>query len=558
MQEGASSWNLIWLLVDGVRSYHCPDDELGLGRLDVMDRFAERALEFTTMVTVAPSTVMSLSSMFTSVPSHLLSRSFEAFRYDQGEFRNIGSLLAEAGYERFAVSFYREARRYFREILKPVPARFLPSGARSWEHWDGATVETAATSVLRSSLPEPVFTFIHINGRRDPAVSDRVARLLNVIEERGLYERSVVVMCSDHGFPDPSRKSFNELIKRRGPFYNRHDLILTDDNVLVPFLLWYPGCRPKKIDEMVSTLDVAPTLLDLLGLSGQRRRLVEDGAPRVQGRSLAHLLEGRAQEESIASGAHTGDERVVRIDARYMAQDHRVSGLRGRRFKYVLYHGLEDSAREEFYDLLNDPEETVNLIQGGDVEEISDVLERYRRLFRESEESAIEYQRQYLAQRCGEELPKALGSDGLTRVEEAIAFINNSGREAELIEWGLREGLDRMGIEFTRVSLTGNERLDFRLWLRVLKAPRGSRVLIVAYDAAFGSGRIGNRILLHLLAMCHPRFYIDINMELRRATLGRRARRLWYRFQDRRDVYRAHPSFFFRDCWRLLRGRVYT
>ena len=287
MQEGASGWNLIWLLVDGVRSYHCPDDELGLGRLDVMDRFAERAVEFTTMVTVAPSTVMSLSSMFTSVPSYLLSRSFEAFRYDQGEFRNLGSLLAEAGYERFAVSFYREARRYFREILKPVPARFLPSGSRSWEHWDGATVETAATSVLRSSLPEPVFTFIHINGRRDPSVSDRVARLLNVIEEQGLYERSVVVMCSDHGFPDPSRKSFNELIKRRGPFYNRHDLILTDDNVIVPFLLWYPGCRPKKVDEMVSTLDSLklagvrerPTIGGQQVLGGDLKVILPEGAP---------------------------------------------------------------------------------------------------------------------------------------------------------------------------------------------------------------------------------------------------------------------------------------
>lgn len=47
-----------------------------------------------------------------------------------------------------------------------------------------------------------------------------------------------------------------------------------------------PGVEPRRVDELVRTVDVMPTLLELLAL--------EQGAPPLQGRSLVPLLRGRS------------------------------------------------------------------------------------------------------------------------------------------------------------------------------------------------------------------------------------------------------------------------
>ena len=60
-------YNVVWTIVDSVRKYHSDDDR---SRLDIMDEFAREAVEFKNVVTSAPSTVMSISAMMTSLPSY--------------------------------------------------------------------------------------------------------------------------------------------------------------------------------------------------------------------------------------------------------------------------------------------------------------------------------------------------------------------------------------------------------------------------------------------------------------------------------------------------------
>ena len=58
-------------------------------------------------------------------------------------------------------------------------------------------------------------------------------------------------MNSDHGYPDVNRGiSYYDKLKLG------HDLIMTDDNILAPLLIKFPGKQPLKVTNPISTMDI--------------------------------------------------------------------------------------------------------------------------------------------------------------------------------------------------------------------------------------------------------------------------------------------------------------
>ena len=101
---------------------------------------------------------------------------------------------------------------------------------------------------------------------------DLVAELLAELEALGLEERTIVVVLSDHG------ESFGE----HGA--TGHGFSGFREQLWVPLVLRGPGIpEDLRVDAPASLVDVAPTLLDLLGL---------DPLPIAQGISLAPALRG--------------------------------------------------------------------------------------------------------------------------------------------------------------------------------------------------------------------------------------------------------------------------
>ncbi len=89
------------------------------------------------------------------------------------------------------------------------------------------------------------------------AATDAAATLLGSLDERGLLGRTVVVILSDHG----------EEFWDHFPTYARHGHSLYPELLGVPFILRAPGYRgPQAVDAEVSTADLVPTVMDLLGL----------------------------------------------------------------------------------------------------------------------------------------------------------------------------------------------------------------------------------------------------------------------------------------------------
>ncbi len=101
-----------------------------------------------------------------------------------------------------------------------------------------------------------------------------LARLLERLDSPELRDNTVVVFVSDHG------EGFGE----HGNV--GHGSVLHEENLRVLLMLRAPGVSPARVKELVRTIDVMPTALDLLG--------ARDTKLALQGRSLAPLFNGQS------------------------------------------------------------------------------------------------------------------------------------------------------------------------------------------------------------------------------------------------------------------------
>jgi arylsulfatase A-like enzyme len=124
-------------------------------------------------------------------------------------------------------------------------------------------------------------------------------RLLAIVEDRGLLERTVVVFTSDHG----------EMLGEHGRSY--HGLTLFEEEVRVPLVFRAPGIAPGLIEGPASLLDVTPTVLELLGAPHD---------PAHEGRSLVPALHGQAMDPDRLLYL----ENVMGYSAAVIAADHKL------------------------------------------------------------------------------------------------------------------------------------------------------------------------------------------------------------------------------------------
>ncbi len=113
--------------------------------------------------------------------------------------------------------------------------------------------------------PGGIPSYQFLEGRRDAAfyragyagevafLDTEVGRLLDALEERGLARSAVVVFTADHG------EALGE-----DDYWFSHGELLSDAQVRVPLLLRAPDREPARRDDLVSLVDLAPTLSALL------------------------------------------------------------------------------------------------------------------------------------------------------------------------------------------------------------------------------------------------------------------------------------------------------
>jgi arylsulfatase A-like enzyme len=120
----------------------------------------------------------------------------------------------------------------------------------------------------------------------------QVGRLMDAVRRLDLADRTIVIVTSDHG------EEFGEHGGRG------HGRSLHREVLQVPLIVWAPGLiPPARLAEPASLLDVAPTVLDLLGLPPD---------PGHRGRSLAAAL--RAATPDTAATERAIFAEVDRVD----------------------------------------------------------------------------------------------------------------------------------------------------------------------------------------------------------------------------------------------------
>ncbi|HEY6212844.1 MAG TPA: sulfatase-like hydrolase/transferase, partial [Vicinamibacterales bacterium] len=155
---------------------------------------------------------------------------------------------------------------------------------------DGAQSEALAEKWLDGSGRTRAFLFLHLNEPHAPYASydDAIARadavvgrLIRYLKSHQLYDRSTVILVSDHG----------EGLGDHGE--QEHGLLLNDEAIHVPLVVKQESnaSAGRRVNDVVQLIDVAPTVLDLVK------------APRagsLRGRSLKPLLDGSGSLTPVA------------------------------------------------------------------------------------------------------------------------------------------------------------------------------------------------------------------------------------------------------------------
>ena len=124
-------YNIVWLFIDGFRTYYSDDDR---SRLKFMDEFAKESVEFKNVVTSAPSTFMSLSAMMSGMPSYFINRNFDDFRFDKDRIPSLTTELSRNGYHNYSFLMHPQTRETMINIFPMVPRRYWAKGLthRNW------------------------------------------------------------------------------------------------------------------------------------------------------------------------------------------------------------------------------------------------------------------------------------------------------------------------------------------------------------------------------------------------------------------------------------------
>lgn len=162
----------------------------------------------------------------------------------------------------------------------------------------------------------------------------QLGRLISYLHAHNLYDSSLIVLVGDHG----------EGLGEHGE--QAHGLFIYNSTVHVPLILKLPAefKHPlRSVDQVVNTVDIAPTLTQVCGFPST-------DSSSFQGRSLLPLL--RAASSSAPPREEGYSESLY---PRTSFGWHSLHGIETERYHYI------EAPREEVYDFAVDPGETHNL-----------------------------------------------------------------------------------------------------------------------------------------------------------------------------------------------------
>jgi len=371
--------HLFWILIDSARNYQTDGDMRGLPKA-VLD-FGKEGLYFKNVITSAPSTIQSISSMMTSSPSYLLSRSYNNYRGKLDCFDYFPEMLRENGYATIGAIYFKHGREVMSNMFGHLKKEFYPKGlTHRKEVWTNQDVYALFTEILKKhDWSTPTMTYLHFNVRVDDNVSDTFNNVLQDLRDNGFYDNSVILVNSDHGYPDPSKNyRFEDSLKDGWG----HDKLMTNDNILTPLVIKAPSIEPAEIDTAVATIDIVPTLCSLL---------------KVEGSKKFHGVD-------ISNIATINQDRLLRTDNRYVGQSPAYFAYTKGAQKVIVYRESGKEDLREFYNLVDDLYEEKGFSLNDDFQSFHDEC-------LENEKALLDFHEDLLASNWSKELHEISSKD---------------------------------------------------------------------------------------------------------------------------------------------------
>jgi arylsulfatase A-like enzyme/Tfp pilus assembly protein PilF len=353
---GRSRPNVLIITIDTLRADHLGSYGFSLARTPVLDHLAAEGVRCSDAISAAPITMPAHTSIFTGLfpPAHGV-RDNGAYALGEDAV-TLAERLHDAGYTTHAfVSALVLNRRYNLDQgfetydddlwaeddpkLFMIRERQAPKTTDRVLHWlDG----------WKAKQDQPFFTWVHYFDPHQPyrpaaqdaalapssydaeiaGVDRQIGRIVDTLKREGILENTLLIVTADHG----------ESLGEHGE--QTHAIFVYDATVHVPLILRYPKLfSPRVYDGPVRSVDITPTVLDILGLAANKS---------VDGRGLLGALRGKEPAPKLAQYS----ESLLSEVGFGMAP---LFAIRDGGYKYVR------APRPELYDLRKDPNELHDL-----------------------------------------------------------------------------------------------------------------------------------------------------------------------------------------------------
>jgi choline-sulfatase len=363
--------NILLVTLDTTRADRIGAYGYAAARTSHFDRLAAEGVRFERAIAQAPITLPSHASLFTArFPfTHGVRNNGNFYLSDQ--FPTLTTALHDRGYRTGAfVSSFILDRRYGlargfdeyddrlesnrKQVVNFEVERRGDQTALKADAWLERYVrENGAVgsqeSAVGSQAVHPFFLWLHLYDPHEPyrppqpfrnLFADRpydgeiaftdtiVASVMDRLDKLGLLSSTLIAIVGDHG----------ESLGDHGE--ETHSMFVYEPVLRVPLILWRPGRLPagKVVEPLVRVVDLAPTLLDLIGAPP---------LPGAEGRSLMPLVNGKAMAPAPAYAE-------TYLPLFYMNWSP-LRALEDERWKYI------EAPKPELYDLASDPKEADNL-----------------------------------------------------------------------------------------------------------------------------------------------------------------------------------------------------
>ena len=400
--------NVILIIVDGLRPDHLGINGYKRDTSPTIDKIAKKSIFFTNAITAIPSTTPSVASMFTGLYPHshglrfmhrhkldpkvttlaeiLHAHGYKTIGYD---LDSIGDGI-DKGFDAFSLLRWKISNKLKRTIKKffywkysigqaeeltitakkqikkyknkkfflylhyedmhwpykpPIPFGdiFDPDyeGNHIFNDWNGKIKRKDL--IFNNTLPkEEIYHAIaHYDGSIK-YIDSQINGLVSYLDYLKLKDKTLIIIVADHG------ENLGE-----HNLYFQHSLCLYEEAIRVPLIIYNPNFeKAQKIETQVQTIDIMPTILDILGIPSVEK---------TDGESLLPLIRtGKSDRKYLF--AENG-ELLFRDNNRTF-----FAGIKGKwrmirtnEWKLIYIHHPEKDIYE-LYDLLNDPNEGTNLI----------------------------------------------------------------------------------------------------------------------------------------------------------------------------------------------------